>query len=64
MNDRLDILEKKVGQMLAFCQMLRAENQTLRDRVANLEGENRTLVGKIDTARDRLVGLMDRLPEP
>jgi cell division protein ZapB len=63
MNDRLDGLEKKVEQMLAFCQMLRAENQTLRDRVAGLEGENRTLVDKIETARGRLETLMDRLPE-
>jgi uncharacterized protein (TIGR02449 family) len=63
MNDRLDGLEKKVEQMLAFCQMLRAENQTLRDRVAGLEGENHTLVNKIEIARCRLESLMDRLPE-
>jgi hypothetical protein len=50
--------------MLAFCQMLRAENQTLRDHVARLEGENHTLVDKIQTARGRLEGLMERLPEP
>jgi uncharacterized protein (TIGR02449 family) len=62
MNDRLDILEKKVEQVLAFCQTLRAENQTLRDRIAGLEGENRSLVGKVETARSRLETLMDHLP--
>jgi uncharacterized protein (TIGR02449 family) len=62
MNDRLDILEKKVEQVLAFCQTLRAENQTLRDRIAGLEGENRSLVGKVETARSRLETLRDHLP--
>lgn len=63
MNDRLDILEKKVEQVLAFCQTLRAENQTLRDRIVGLEGENRTLVDKVQMARSRLETLMDRLPD-
>ncbi len=63
MNDALDSLGPKLEQLLALCQTLRSENIALRNRVAGLEGENRQLVEKIDTARTRLEGLMERLPE-
>ena len=58
----LGALEKKLEQFLAFCEGLRAENRALRQRVAGLEDECKSLGAKIDTARDRLEALMDRMP--
>jgi cell division protein ZapB len=63
MDDSLDALDKKVDQVLAWCRSLRDENLALRNRVAGLEGENRQLLEKINAARTRLEGLMERLPE-
>jgi cell division protein ZapB len=63
MNDPLDALDHKIDQVLALCQTLRGENLALRTRVAGLEGENRQLQEKINTARARLEGLVARLPE-
>lgn len=62
MGHDLGVLEKKLEQFLAFCEGLRAENRALRQRVAGLEDERKSLVAKIDTARDRLEALMDRMP--
>jgi cell division protein ZapB len=63
MNDPLDALDQKIDQVLALCQTLRGENLALRTRVAGLEGENRQLQDKINTARARLEGLVARLPQ-
>lgn len=63
MNVSLDQLERKVEQMLAVCASLRGENQALRAHVAGLEAEKAALTKKIDVARERLEGLVARLPE-
>lgn len=63
MNVSLDSLERKVEQIVAVCASLREENQTLRAHVAGLEAEKAALAKKIDIARERLEGLMARLPE-
>lgn len=62
MSNDLGTLEKKIEQFLAFCEGLRAENRALRQRVASLEEERKTLVAKIDSARDRLEALMEKMP--
>jgi cell division protein ZapB len=62
MNEELGGLEDKVTQVIALCDALRAENHQLRDRVGALEDEKRALTERMDTARTRLEGLMDRLP--
>ncbi len=62
MNESLGSLEKKVGDIVAFCRSLREENHALRDRVAGLEREKQSLIGKMEEARRRLEVLMDRLP--
>lgn len=56
-------LEQKVDQVIALCDALRAENHRLRDRVGTLEGEKQALTQRMITARARLEGLMDKLPE-
>ncbi|MDA8261077.1 MAG: cell division protein ZapB [Betaproteobacteria bacterium] len=63
MNVSLDQLERKVEQMVAVCASLRGENQALRAHVAGLEAEKAALAKKIDVARERLEGLVARLPE-
>ena len=63
MNVSLDQLERKVEQMVAVCASLRGENQALRVHVAGLEAEKAALAKKIDVTRERLEGLVARLPE-
>ena len=63
MNVSLDSLEHKVEQIAAVCASLRGENQALRAHVAGLEVEKAALAKKIDIARERLEGLMARLPD-
>ncbi len=63
MSVSLDSLERKVEQIVAVCASLRDENQTLRATVAGLEAERTALAKKVDSARERLEGLMARLPD-
>ena len=62
MSDPFGGLEQKVGQIIALCDALRIENHQLRDRVGVLEEEKQTLAQRMSAARERLEGLMDRLP--
>lgn len=62
MSQDLALLEKKLDQFLAFCDGLRAENRALRNRVAKLEEERQVLLAKIESARNRLEALMDKIP--
>lgn len=63
MSDHLAPLEKKLDQLLAYCEGLCAENRALRQRVAELEDERQDLLDKIDSTRERLEALVDRLPD-
>lgn len=63
MGISLDQLEQKVDQMVAICASLRSENEDLRAHVASLEAEKAALANKIDITRERLEGLMAKLPE-
>lgn len=62
MNEELGGLEDKVNQVIALCDALRAENHHLHDRVDALENEKADLAERMTAARERLEGLMDRLP--
>jgi cell division protein ZapB len=63
MQGDLDELEQRIERLIASCQALRAENQTLRTRVAGLEADRRRLADKVEAAALRLEVLMERLPE-
>lgn len=63
MENDLDTLEQKVDQVLSLCDHLYAENVALLGRVQALEAEKQTLTEKMDAARTRLAGLVDKLPE-
>lgn len=62
MSHALALLEKKIDQALAYCESLCAENRALRTRVAKLEEERQVLTAKIESARNRLEVLMEKIP--
>jgi cell division protein ZapB len=55
-------LEAKVEQFVALCERLRAENSTLRQQLAAAQTDAKRLHEKIDGAKERLEGLLNRLP--
>lgn len=63
MDIELAALEEKIRQTTQLCRLLRDENRDLRQQMAELESDRKRLSEKIDGARDRLEGLLQRIPE-
>lgn len=63
MDMELSALEDKIRQAMELCRRLRDENRQLREQLADVESDRRQLTEKIDGARDRLEGLLQRIPE-
>jgi len=63
MNAEIEALEERIRQAVDLCHRLRSENSDLRQRVAQLQSENRQLAEKITSARERLEGLLEQIPE-
>lgn len=63
MNTEIEALETKVEQIIAVVHQLRAENEVLRNQIAAGEAERLDLRQKITAARERLEGLLQKLPE-
>lgn len=63
MEAELKALEDKVAQLVQLCARLRAENNQLRQQLANAENEGKHLAEKINSARGRLEALLDQIPE-
>ena len=63
MNTELEALEAKIEQVVALVHQLRAENEVLKNQMAAAEAERLHLRQAMTTARERLEGLMDKLPE-
>ena len=55
-------LEAKVAQFVALCERLREENRELRVQLAAARNDAKRLNEKIDGAKTRLEGLLNRLP--
>jgi cell division protein ZapB len=55
-------LEAKVEQFVELCERLRAENGELRQQLAAAQNDAKRLNEKIDGAKSRLEGLLNRLP--
>jgi cell division protein ZapB len=55
-------LETKVEQFVELCERLRAENSDLRRQLAAAQSDAKRLHEKIDGAKSRLEGLLNRLP--
>ena len=62
MEAEFNSLEEKVAQFVALCERLRAENVVLRQELASAQNDARRLNDKIDGAKSRLEGLINRLP--
>jgi cell division protein ZapB len=58
----LENLEQKLTQLVDLHQQARGEARDLRNRVAQLESENRALAGKVNAARGQLEALIERIP--
>jgi cell division septum initiation protein DivIVA len=63
MHTHLEDLEAKIEQVLALVHQLRAENEVLKNQMAEAEAERLHLRQAMTAARERLEGLVDRLPE-
>ncbi|MEY2632653.1 MAG: hypothetical protein RIR00_1307 [Pseudomonadota bacterium] len=63
MDMELNTLEARIDQAVNLIAALRAENSALRAQLAAGESESRELRQKINVARERLEGLLERLPE-
>ncbi len=62
MDAEFSSLEAKVAQFVSLCERLRAENLTLRQQLVAAQNDAKRLNEKIDGARSRLEGLLNRLP--
>jgi cell division septum initiation protein DivIVA len=63
MNSELEALEAKIEQVVALVHQLRAENEVLKNQIAAAEVERLHLRQTMTVARERLEGLVDKLPE-
>lgn len=63
MDMELEALEAKIEQVAALVRQLQAENEVLRNQMAAAEAERLQLRQTMTAARERLEGLMDKLPE-
>ena len=62
MEAEFNSLEAKVAQFVALCERLRAENVELKQQLAVAQSDARRLNEKIDGAKTRIEGLINRLP--
>ena len=62
MEAEFNSLEAKVEQFVELCERLRAENSDLRQQLAAAKTDAKRLNEKIDGAKSRLEGLLNRLP--
>ena len=63
MNSELEAHEAKIEQVVALVHQLRAENDVLKNQMAAAESERLHLRQTMTAARERLEGLVDKLPE-
>ena len=63
MNSELEALEGKIDQVVGLVMQLRAENEALKNQLSQADDERQQLRNTMTVARERLEGLMDKLPE-
>lgn len=63
MNVELETLEAKIDQVVALVHQLRAENEVLKNQMTAAEAERLHLRQTMTVARERLEGLIDKIPE-
>ena len=55
-------LEERVSQLIELSRRLRAENGTLRQQLVVAHNENKQLVERMESARQRVEALLERVP--
>ncbi len=60
-NTQLKALEKKIDELIALCQDLDRENQTLKNDQAGWLRERQELIEKNETARTKVEAMIHRL---
>ena len=63
MEAELNTLDQKISQLVQLCHRLRNDNSELRQQLAAAQNQHKQLTDKIETARQRLEGLLSRIPE-
>jgi uncharacterized protein (TIGR02449 family) len=63
MNVDLETLEAKIEQVVALVHQLRAENEVLKHQMTAAEAERLHLRQTMTAARERLEGLINKIPE-
>ncbi len=56
-----ELFEQKLDRLIDLCQLLRRENQALREREAGLVGERGELLEKNEMARQKIETMINRL---
>lgn len=62
MEAEFNSLEAKVEQFVELCERLRVENSELRRQLVAAQNDAKRLNEKLDGAKARLEGLLNRLP--
>jgi cell division protein ZapB len=55
-------LEERVSQLIELSRRLRVENGTLRQQLVVAHNENKQLVERMESARQRVEALLERVP--
>ncbi len=63
MESDLNALEGRIREAVDLCKRLRSENIEMRQRVVQLESENRRLHDKVSDAIERIDTLIGKIPE-
>lgn len=63
MEAELKVLEDKIVQLVQLNQRLRAENLHVRQQLAGVQNDNKSLSEKMTSAKSRLEALLDQIPE-
>ncbi|MDH5228730.1 MAG: TIGR02449 family protein [Gammaproteobacteria bacterium] len=62
-KERLLQLEQRIDALISLCDQLRAENQDLRQRQAEILAERSDLLNRNEVARERVESIISRLKE-
>lgn len=63
MDSNLSLLDQKISQLIALLDQSREQNAQLRTRLETTDARCRELETQMNTARNKLEQVLDRLPE-
>lgn len=62
MISELNLLAEKINGLVALTQTLKQENTTLKTEIESLKIEKQQLLEKIETARQKIAAIIEKLP--